>query len=110
MKKVILCVLTALMLVIPAYAAEGDAAMDQPIQQEPVVVASLDELQAAIDAAEDGGFIYIADTIPVSNTTIETEKHITIMRIDGFYGTMLRIKGGTILSGFEFVEIGRAHV
>lgn len=104
MKKVILCVLTALMLVIPAYAAEGDAAMDQPIQQEPVVVASLDELQAAIDAAEDGGFIYIADTIPVSNTTIETEKHITIMRIDGFYGTMLRIKGGTILSGFEFVD------
>jgi len=104
MKKAILTVLTALMLIIPAYAAEGDTAMDQPIQQEPVVVATLEELQAAIDVAEDGDTIYIADTIPVSNTTIETEKHITIMRIDGFYGAIFRIKGGTTLSGFEFVD------
>lgn len=56
MKKAILTVLTILMLVIPAYAAEGDPATDQSIQQEqePVVVATLDELQAAIDTAEDG--------------------------------------------------------
>ena len=56
MRKTILIVLMALVLVIPAYAAGVDAATDQPIQQEqePVVVATLDELQAAIDAAEDG--------------------------------------------------------
>ena len=61
MKKAILIVLMALMLVIPAYAAEGDVATDQPIQQEqePVVVASLEELQAAIDAAEDGDTIIL---------------------------------------------------
>ena len=34
MRKVILFVLTALMLVIPAYAEDSDAATDQPIQQE----------------------------------------------------------------------------
>ena len=45
MKKAILIVLMALMLVIPAYAAEGDVATDQPIQQEqePIVVATLEE-------------------------------------------------------------------
>ena len=45
MRKAILFVLMALMLVIPAYAADGDAATDQPIQQEqePVVVSTLDE-------------------------------------------------------------------
>lgn len=106
MRKVILFVLMALMLVIPAYAAEGDAATDQPIQQEqePVVVATLDELQAAIDAAEDGDIIYIADTIPVSNVEIKTDKHISIARVDGFYGGIFRIKGGTIISGFDFID------
>ena len=34
MRKAILTVLTMLILAIPAYAAEGDAATDQPIQQE----------------------------------------------------------------------------
>ena len=33
MRKAILIVLMALMLVIPAYAAEGDPATDQSIQQ-----------------------------------------------------------------------------
>ena len=67
MKKVILTVLTILMLVIPAYAAEGDAATDQPIQQEqePVVVATLEELQQALDAAEDGDTIAISKKIEI---------------------------------------------
>ena len=106
MRKVILFVLMALMLVIPAYAAEGDAATDQPIQQEqePVVVATLEELQAAIDIAEDGDIIYIADIIHVSNVEIKTDKHISIARVDGFYGGIFRIKGGTIISGFDFID------
>ena len=63
MRKAILIVLMALILVIPAYATEGDSITDQPIQQEqePVVVATLEELQEAINAAEDG------DTIAISN-------------------------------------------
>ena len=74
MRKTILIVLMALVLVIPAYATESDAAIDQPIQQEqeqnkePVVVATLDELQTAIDAAEDG------DTIAISNKIEIREK------------------------------------
>ena len=106
MRKAILILLMALVLVIPAYAAEGDAATDQPIQQEqePVVVATLDELQAAIDAAEDGNIIYISDTISVSDVEIKTDKHITFARANGFYGGMFRVKGGTIISGFEFID------
>lgn len=106
MKKALLIVLMALMLVIPAYAAEGDLATDQPIQQEqePVVVASLEELQVAIDAAEDGNIIYISDTISVSDVEIKTDKHITLARTNGFYGGMFRVKGGTIISGFEFID------
>ena len=52
----------ALVLVIPAYAAGVDAATDQPIQQEqePVVVATLEELQTAIDVAEDGDTIILS--------------------------------------------------
>lgn len=59
MKKALLIVLMALMLVIPAYAAEGDPATDHPIQQEqePIVVATLEELQAAIEAAVALGWI-----------------------------------------------------
>lgn len=61
MRKAILTVLTMLMLIVPAYAAEGEneLIMDQPIQQEqdekPVEVSTLEELRAAIDAAKDGG-------------------------------------------------------
>ena len=80
MRKVILFVLTALMLVIPAYAADSDAATDQPIQQEqePVVVATLDELQAAIDVAEDGDTIVISKEIILKNVSLICKKDITI--------------------------------
>ena len=106
MKKAILIVLMALVLVIPAYAAERDAATDQPIQQEqePVVVATLDELQAAIETAEDGDTIYIANTISISGEVIETDKDIVITHSDEFCGTMFRIKDGTIISGFKFID------
>lgn len=106
MRKAILIVLMALVLVIPAYAAEGDPATDQPIQQEqePVVVATLDELQAAIDAAEDGDTICIANTISISGEVIETDKNIVITHSDEFCGTMFRIKDGTIISGFKFID------
>ena len=80
MRKVILFVLTALMLVIPAYAEDSDAATDQPIQQEqePVVVATLDELQAAIDVAEDGDTIVISKEIILKNVSLICKKDITI--------------------------------
>lgn len=80
MKKAILIVLMALMLVIPAYAAEGDPATDQSIQQEqePVVVATLEELQTAIDVAEDGDTIILSNKIILNNVSLICKKDITI--------------------------------
>ena len=106
MKKAILIVLTMLLLVIPVYAAEGDAATDQPIQQEqePVVVASLEELQAAIDVAEDGDTIYLAAAIGVSGATIETDKKLTIASSNDHNEELLRLYDGATIRGFCFSE------
>lgn len=106
MGKVILFVLMALMLVIPVHAAEGNAATDQPIQQEqePVVVASLDELQAAINVAEDGDTIYLAAAIGVSGATIETDKKLTIASSNEHNSELLRLYDGAIVRGFCFSE------
>lgn len=108
MRKAFLIVLMALVLAIPAYAAEGDPATDQPIQQgqeqdnEPVMVSSLEELQAAIDAAEDGATIYVAAAIGVSGTTIETDKTLTIANGNGQNGELLRLYDGAIVKGLSF--------
>lgn len=102
MKKAILIVLMALMLVIPAYAAEGDPAMDQSIQQEqePVVVATLEELQTAIDVAEDGDTIILSKKIILDNVSLICKKDITIKGIadsDCFFS----ISGECELSGLK---------
>ena len=109
MKKAILIVLMALVLVIPAYAAEGDAATDQPIhqEQEPIVVATLEELQAAIDVAEDGDTIALDATIKMMDgDSLVTDKHITFVRHEGFTGRMIEVYGNGAISGFSFVENG----
>lgn len=106
MRKAILIVLTTLMLIVPAYAAEGNPITDQPIQQEqePVVVATLDELQAAIDAAEDGDTIYLAAAIGVSGVTIETDKKLTIASSNDYSEELLRLYDGATIRGFCFSE------
>ena len=102
MRRVVLTVLTMLLLIVPAYATEGDAATDQPIHQEqgPVVVASLEELQAAIDAAEDGDTIILSNKIILNNISLICEKDITIKGIadsDCFFS----ISGECELSGLK---------
>ena len=106
MRKAILTVLMALVLAIPAYAVGGEAPTDQPIQQEqePVVVASLEELQAAIDIAEDGDTIYLAAAIGVSAATIETDKKLTISSSNEHNSELLRLYDGAIVRGFCFSE------
>lgn len=110
MRKAILIVLTMLLLIFPAYATEGDAATDQPIQQEqePVVVATLDELQAAIDVAEYGDTIALDATIKMlDGDALITDKHITLVRHDNLNktcGRMIEIYGGGIIRGFSFVD------
>ena len=102
MRKAILIVLMALMLVNPAYATEGDAATDQPVQQEqePVVVATLDELQAAIDVAEEGDTIILSKKIVLDNVSLICKKDITIKGLadsDCFFS----ISGDCELSGLK---------
>ncbi|WP_304584935.1 S-layer homology domain-containing protein [Acutalibacter muris] len=108
MRKTILIVLMVLVLVIPAYAAEGEAATDQPIQQEqeqdkePVIVSSLEELQAAVNAAEDGDTIYVAAAIGVSGETIEADKTLTLANGNDQNGELLRLYDGAIVKGLSF--------
>lgn len=112
MRKAILTVLMALVLVIPTYATEGEAPTGQPIQQEQesVVVATLDELQTAIDVAEDGDTIALDATIKMlDGDALITDKHITLVRHDSLKktgGRMIEIYGGGIISGLSFVENG----
>lgn len=117
MKRWLLTLLTVCLvagLTVPAYAADSgdDPVVDQPIQQEqePVVVATLEELQAAVDAAEDGETIALDATINMlDGDTLITDKHITLVRHDGLKktgGRMIEIYGSGIINGFFFVENG----
>lgn len=115
MKRIFLALLTTLMLVIPAYAAESgdDTVMDQPIQQEPVVVGTLEELQAAVDAAEDGDTIYLDCTISMKDgDMLITAKDITLIRssrLENMGGRMIELYGTGTISGFTFIESGISH-
>lgn len=102
MRKAIMIVLMALVLAIPAYAIEGDTATDQPIQQEqePVVVATLEELQTAIDVAEEGDTIILSKKIILDNVSLICEKDITIMgSVDN--DCFFSISGDCELSGLK---------
>jgi predicted outer membrane repeat protein len=91
-------VLVAMGLSIPALA---DDVEDTPPDAE-VVVGTLDELRAAVDAAEDGDVIYISSIIYLKNETLETDKDITLARLDGFGKEMLELLDGSSISGFTF--------
>lgn len=107
MKKVILTMLTVLMLIVPAYAVEDDPAMDQPIQQEqekePVVVDSLEGLQAAIDAVEDGDTIAISQEIQLTDQILTTDKQINLIRSAEYNGNIFSINNGAIIDNFTFL-------
>ncbi len=109
MKKVILILLTLCLfcgLALPAYAAEDDTAIDQPIkqEQEPVVVATLEELQAAINVAEDGDIIEVSSTINMRYTELLTEKRIVLIRAEGFSKCFFALFDNSKVSGFTIVD------
>lgn len=108
MKRIFLIVLMVCLLIAPARAAE---AVDQPVEdntQNPhVMVATLDELQEAIAAANDGDTIEIAQTIKIAGEDISTDKDITIACAECFEdSTMFRTREGSIV-GLSF-KGGRA--
>ena len=94
--SVLLAVCLLMSTATPAYAAEAT---------QNVVVSTYEELVAAIDVADDGDTIKIAETIYLNGRSIETEKHIKLVPTDDLESQMIYVResGGTI-SGFQFVD------
>ncbi|MGN1155482.1 MAG: S-layer homology domain-containing protein [Agathobacter sp.] len=100
--KRILSMTIALALVLSlattAFATEGG---EQPQEETPVVVSTLEELQAAVIAAEDGDTIAVSAEIMLDGVALETDKDITITRADTYVsGALFRMKNDAVLSGF----------
>lgn len=87
-----------------AFAADDIEGGEQPQESEnqtTVTVGTLDELQAAIAAAEDGDTIAISAEITLDGVALETDKDITIIRADTYEsGSFFRLKNSAVLSGF----------
>lgn len=100
--KRILSMTIALALVLSlaatAFATEGG---ELPQEETPVVVSTLEELQAAVAAAENGGTIAFSAEITLDGVALETDKDITITRADTYEsGSFFRLKNSAVLSGF----------
>lgn len=107
MKKMLSLLLVfalVLSMVTSAFAADDTEGGEQPQeseQQTTVTVGTLDELQAAIAAAEDGDTIAISAEITLDGVALGTDKDITITRADTYAsGALFRMKNGAVLSGF----------
>ncbi len=131
MKRWLLTLLTVCLMAglsVPAYAAESGDDPDMTGQQEetqvqepqeptqeeqqpedqqepqdsPVVVGTLEELQAALDAAEDGDTLYLSKKILLKNISLSCDKNITI-RGTGPNSCLFLLSGNCELSGFNFI-------
>lgn len=103
-----LCFLLVLALMVSmitsAFAAEGMEGGEQPQESETqttVTVGTLDELETAIAAAEDGDTIAISAEITLDGVALETDKDIILVRADTYEsGSFFRLKNSAVLSGF----------
>ena len=91
-----------------AYAVEGMEGGEQPQvpeNQSTVTVGTLEELQAAVAAADDGDTIAISAEIRLDGVTLETEKNITLVRADTYgSGVMIQMMNGAVLNGFRIED------
>lgn len=105
MKRLLPIVFTVLVMLNCAIAVSGEESINDDNTQvsATVTVYSIDELQAAIAAADDGDTITIAQTIVVENTCAigKSDKQITFVCADGFQGDTLME-----LSGYSVVFMG----
>lgn len=111
MKKMLSLLLVfalVLSMVTSAFAAEGIEGGEQPQeseQQTTVTVGTLEELQAAVTAAEGGDTIAVSAEIMLDGVALETDKDITLVRADTYVsGAYFRMKNGAKLSGFNLTE------
>ncbi len=96
-----------------ALATEGIEGGEQPHEEEQqttVTVGTLDELIAAIDAAEDGDTIAISATIKFDGRNLVSDKDITLVRAENFSSSFFRfnnkagqISGITIYDDMESI-------
>ena len=109
MKKLLSLLLSVTLVVglsIPARAVEIAESEKPPHEgvSPMVVVSSLEELQSAVESAEDGDTIALGQTIYIYGETISTDKQITLVRANSFTkGSMIYINAG-IIDGFSFKE------
>lgn len=96
-----------LSLATTAFATEGGEQPLEPPQEEtqqeetPVVVSTLEELQAAVTAAENGDAIALSKSIKLKNVSVVTDKDITLIPADSSVGTMFELGKDSQLSGFS---------
>ena len=104
MLSLLLVFILVLSTVTSAFAADDIEGGEQPQESEiqtTVTVGTLDELQAAIAAAEDGDTIAISAEITLDGVALETDKNIAIIRADTYEsGSFFRLKNSAELSGF----------
>ncbi len=107
MKKLLLVLLTVCLLIVPVYAEEiADQPVKDEVQEDCVVVSTLDELQEAIAAADDGDIITISCGIIIwQDNMVETDKNITLVRDDSFSaGPLFYMGRNGILKGFNIID------
>ena len=110
--KRIFCVLLVCALLFSggtsAIAADSidDSGQQQGQEQQSTVTAgTLEELQAAIAAAENGDTIAISAEIRLDGVTLETDKDIALVRANIYgSGAFMRLRYGAKLSGFRFLD------
>lgn len=107
-----LCFLLVLALMVSmitsAFAADDTEGGEQPQESEnqtTVTVGTLEELETAIVAAEDGDTIAISAEITLDGVVLETDSDITLVRADTYVsGAYFRMKNGAKLSGYNLTE------
>ena len=94
------CLLLFSLFSTTALAIEDEESPDDSQSETPVVVSSLEELQAAIAAAEDGDTIALSGGINIIENCIvgDTEKQITVVPLDETINTYFGIYGDNVNS------------
>lgn len=96
-----ICLITG--MAIPARATEDT--VEEETSTNLTVVSSLEELQVAIDDAQDGDTISVAGTIVLDGHTLKTNMEITITRHDSFESNPLFILyDNSVLDGFNIID------
>lgn len=86
----------------PAPPLESETILPSEAEDVSAEVGTLEELQGAIDAAEDGDIIAISQTIYVYGETLSSDKDVTIVCAEGFSASnMVKIYSGSIV-GLSF--------